>query len=103
MGHTCSASAILDGEAVTKLKIEWVPAVIVPRVSDRGDEVFDAIHQPVDDLHPLEAGWLGRGSSAGPHRGAGTDCGCVPGVDSTRKSAHSEPADRVPGSSEKAH
>ena len=62
VGHTCSASAILDGEAVTKLKIEWVPAVIVPRVSDRGDQVFDAVHQPVDDRHPLEAGWLAEAS-----------------------------------------
>ena len=54
VGHTCSAGAILDGEAVTKLKIEWVPAVVVPRFSDHGDKVFDAVHKPDDDLHPLE-------------------------------------------------
>src|SRR5581483_9157606 len=63
VGHTCSARAILDSEQVTKLKIEWVPAVIVPRVSDRGDQVFDALHQSTDDRRPLEAQWL-AGASA---------------------------------------
>lgn len=63
VGHTCSPRAILDGEGVTKLKIEWVPAVVVPRVSDRGDQVFDAVHQPSDDRRPLEARWL-AGASA---------------------------------------
>ena len=62
VGHTCSASTILDGEAISKLKIEWVPAVTVPRVSDRGDQVFDAVHQPVDDRRPLEANWLAEAS-----------------------------------------
>ncbi len=62
VGHTCSASAIVDGEVVTKLKIEWVPAVVVPRVSDRGDPVFDAVHQPTDDQRPLEAKWLAEAS-----------------------------------------
>src|SRR5262249_12721330 len=37
VGHTCSAHAVLKGEAVVKLKTEWVPAVIVLPVSDRGD------------------------------------------------------------------
>src|SRR5262249_2135312 len=64
VGHTCSARAILDGEQVTKLAIEWVPVVIVPRVSDRGDQVFDALHQPSDDLRPLEAEWLSGTSAA---------------------------------------
>ncbi len=63
VGHTCSARAVLGAEQVTKLKIEWVPAVIVPRVSDRGDPVFDALHQPNDERRPLEAQWL-AGASA---------------------------------------
>ena len=63
VGHTCSARAILDGEVVTKLRIEWVPAVVVPRMSDRGDQIFDAVHQPRDDRRPLEAEWL-AGASA---------------------------------------
>src|SRR5260370_29826550 len=64
VGHTCSARAILDGEAVAKLKIEWIPAVIVPRVSDRGDAVVDSLHQPNDDRRPLEAEWLAQSSAA---------------------------------------
>lgn len=71
VGHTCSARAILDGEQVTKLKIEWVPAVIVPRVSDRGDRVFDTLHQPSDDRRALEAQWLARASA--PDLVAGLD------------------------------
>jgi len=63
VGHTCSARAILDSEQVTTLKIEWVPAVIVPRISDRGDQVFDALHQPSDDRRPLEAQWLASASA----------------------------------------
>jgi hypothetical protein len=64
VGHTCSARAMLDGELVTKLKIEWVPAVVVPRVSDRGDQVFDALHQATDDRRPLEAQWLAEASAS---------------------------------------
>lgn len=64
VGHTCSARTILDGEEeVTKLKVEWVPAIVVPRVSDRGDQVFDALHQPSDDWRPLEARWLAEASA----------------------------------------
>ena len=63
VGHTCSARAMLDGEIATKLKIEWVPSVVVPRVSDRGDQVFDTIHQPSDDRRPLEAHWLAEASA----------------------------------------
>lgn len=63
VGHTCSARAILDGDQVSAVKIEWVPAVIVPRVSDSGDRVFDGLHQPSDDRHPLEAKWLAEASA----------------------------------------
>lgn len=64
VGHTCSARAVLDHGAVTKLKTDWVPAVVVPRVSDRGDQVFDTLHQANDDRRPLEARWLATTSSA---------------------------------------
>src|SRR5690606_16943525 len=64
VGHTCSARAILGGKEVRKLKIEWVPAVVVPRVSDRGDEVFDALHQPGDHRRVLEAEWLAGASAS---------------------------------------
>ena len=63
VGHTCSARAILDREIATKLKIDWVPALVVPRVSDRGDQVFDTIQQPSDDRSPLEAHWLAEASA----------------------------------------
>lgn len=63
VGHTCSARAILENEQVSKLKIEWIPAVMVPRVSDRGDQVFDALHQPKDDQRSLEAQWLAAASA----------------------------------------
>ena len=49
---------------MAKIKIEWVPSVVVPRVSDRGDKVFDAIHQPGDHLRPLEAEWLAKSSES---------------------------------------
>ena len=63
VGHTCSARAILDGEAVVKLKTEWIPAIVVPRVSDSGDRVFDALlHQPSDVRRPLKAKWLAAAS-----------------------------------------
>jgi len=62
VGHTCSACAVLDGGLVTKLRIEWVPAVTSLRVSDRGDQVFDSLHQPSDGRRPLEALWLAGAS-----------------------------------------
>lgn len=71
VGHTCSARAIMDGDQVTKLGIEWVPAVIVPRVSDRGDQAFNTLHQPDDERRPLEAHWL-AGASA-PDLAAGLE------------------------------
>jgi len=56
VGHTCSAQAVFDGDRVC-LKTEWIPAVIVPSVSDKGDKVFDALR--VDELRrPLECSWL---------------------------------------------
>lgn len=63
VGHTCSARAILESEQVRKLKIEWIPAVVVPRVSDRGDQIFDVLHQPKGDQRPLEARWLAVASA----------------------------------------
>lgn len=63
VGHTCSARAILDDARVAKLKIEWVPAVVVPRVSDRGDQMFDALDPASGNRRPLEARWLAAASA----------------------------------------
>ncbi len=57
VGHTCSARAVLDHDSVLSLTTDWVPAVTVPGVSDRGDVVFDAIRNTAD-RRPLEAAWL---------------------------------------------
>lgn len=64
VGHTCSARAVLDGKRVSALNMEWTPAVVVPRVSDGGDRVFDLLHRPKDEVRPLEAQWLARASAA---------------------------------------
>lgn len=63
VGHTCSARAVLDGGVVVNLKTEWVPVVVLPRVSDRGDQVFDSLHEESDDRRPLEAKWLASASA----------------------------------------
>jgi len=56
VGHTCSAEAVINGDRV-HLKTDWIPAVIVPSVSDKGDNVFDALRS--DQVRrPLEASWL---------------------------------------------
>ena len=57
VGHTCSARALLEGDLVVSLKSDWLPAVIVPGVSDRGDVVFDAI-RGATERRPLDAKWL---------------------------------------------
>lgn len=69
VGHTCSARAILEGGHASKLKIEWIPAVIVPRVSDRGDQIFDTLHLPENAQRPLEASWLAEASAPDLVRG----------------------------------
>jgi hypothetical protein len=62
VGHTCSARALLDGEVVTELKTDWIPAVVVPRVSDRGDQVFERFHEATGKLRGLDARWLAAAS-----------------------------------------
>lgn len=62
VGHTCSARAVLDGTSVVKLKTDWVPAVLVPRVSDRGDAAFESLHQRTTGRMPLDAQWLAAAS-----------------------------------------
>jgi hypothetical protein len=57
VGHTCSARAILQEQSVLALKIDWIPAVTVPGVSDRGDDLFDSIRD-ASARRPLEAKWL---------------------------------------------
>ncbi len=64
VGHTCSAHAVLDsGGVVLQLKTVWIPTVEVPGISDRGDEVFEALRQS-EELRPLEAIWLAKASAA---------------------------------------
>jgi hypothetical protein len=62
VGHTCSARAILQDGEVRTLRTEWIPTTIVPRVSDRGDKVFDALSKPATDWRPLDARWLAQAS-----------------------------------------
>jgi len=57
VGHTCSARALLQEDSVVSLKTDWMPSVVVPGVSDRGDRVFDTIRDAAE-RRPLEAGWL---------------------------------------------
>jgi hypothetical protein len=64
VGHTCSARAVLDGLRVSQVRTEWIPAVIVPRVSDGGDSVFQDLHEARNGRRPLEAHWLATASSA---------------------------------------
>jgi len=62
VGHTCSARAVVKDGKVVGLKTEWVPTVVMPRVSDQGDQVFDALHDPTSDRRPLEAAWIATAS-----------------------------------------
>jgi hypothetical protein len=64
VGHTCSARAVLaeDG-SVGGLKTDWIPAVAVPSVSDRGDKVFDSLRENMT-RRVLEAAWLARAATS---------------------------------------
>jgi hypothetical protein len=57
VGHTCSARTVVENNNVVSLGTDWIPAVLVPAVSDRGDEVFDSLRS-FADARPLEAVWL---------------------------------------------
>lgn len=61
VGHTASARAVLDSGQVVALRTDWVPAVIVPGVSDRGDVVFDSLRD--GGRRPLEAKWLAEANA----------------------------------------
>jgi hypothetical protein len=62
VGHTCSASAVTKNGTVTTIKTDWIPAVVVPRISDRGDQVFERLHLASESIRPLEAAWLAAAS-----------------------------------------
>ena len=64
VGHTCSARVVLgdDPDDVLALKTDWVPAVIVPSVSDSGDPAFDVLRSATE-RRPLEALWLADAAS----------------------------------------
>jgi hypothetical protein len=58
VGHTCSARVTLDPNGtVIRLTTEWLPAIEVPAISDRGDATFDQLRTN-ERLRPLDAGWL---------------------------------------------
>lgn len=57
VGHTCSARGVSREGMVVSLHMDWVPAVVVAGVSDRGDAVFDAIRDSAQ-RRPLDADWL---------------------------------------------
>lgn len=58
IGHTCSAHAVVVDKKIVELRTEWVPATVVPRVSDRGDRVFEVLDKLDNNLRPLDAEWL---------------------------------------------
>ncbi len=63
VGHTCSARAVLaHQDTVECLKTEWIPAVAVAGISDRGDAVFDRLRRN-EVLKPLQASWLAKASA----------------------------------------
>src|SRR5690606_19822291 len=57
VGHTCSAQALVEHGTVTSLRTSWLPAVVVPAVSDRGDSVFEELYASPEHK-VLEARWL---------------------------------------------
>jgi hypothetical protein len=61
VGHTCSARALLRNDTVLALYTDWIPAVVVSGVSDRGDKVFDALR--TSNRQPLQAKWLADADS----------------------------------------
>ena len=64
VGHACSARTILAEDAsISGLKTDWVPAVAVASVSDRGDSVFDSLRER-KDRNVLEASWLAGASTS---------------------------------------
>ena len=64
VGHTCSAQSVLaDDGSVAYLKTEWIPSVIVPSTSDRGDGVFAGLLDG-EGARPLEAAWLAKANPA---------------------------------------
>ena len=62
VGHTSSARAVLRKGNAVSLHTDWVPAVVVPGVSDRGDAVFDSIRE-TGERRPLDAAWLASASA----------------------------------------
>lgn len=71
VGHTCSARAVLNGDgSLAYLKTEWIPSVIVPSVSDQGDEVFNALRAS-RTARPLEASWLAQADPSALVQGLG--------------------------------
>lgn len=68
VGHTCSARAVLDDDAVVELRTDWIPAVHVPSTSDRGDRVFDALRAS-GEQQPLVSTWLASAKPEALHAG----------------------------------
>jgi hypothetical protein len=71
VGHTCSARAVLQDKKVSTLRIDWIPAVVVPRVSDRGDPAFESLQKPLEGRSPLTASWLASAGADDLVRGLG--------------------------------
>ena len=64
VGHTCSATWALEGEAVSEVRTTWLPTQVVPAVSPEGDAVFARLSaDPV--LKPRSAAWLATAPSTG--------------------------------------
>jgi hypothetical protein len=68
VGHTCSARAMLEDDAVAELRTDWIPAVHVPSTSDRGDKAFDALRAS-GKQQPLVSSWLATAKPEALHAG----------------------------------
>ena len=62
VGHTSAARAVLQNGKAVSLHSDWMPAVVVSGVSDRGDPIFDSIRAG-GDRQPLDASWLASAST----------------------------------------
>ncbi|MEZ0003190.1 DNA/RNA helicase [Sinorhizobium fredii] len=57
VGHTCSADWAQEGERITSVRTQWIPAVVVKKSIETGDAVFDTLSGDAQ-RSPLNTRWL---------------------------------------------